>query len=146
MINEVERLKTYLLSNGLRYTKQREVILLEFLKARGHITAAELYKKVSKSFSKIGFATVYRTLSVLKKCGIAEEKSFGEGISRFEKTAKKNHHDHLVCESCGNIIEFCSPEIEHLQEEIAQKYNFQILRHNLDIYGLCEKCKKNRRF
>lgn len=142
MNDEIERLRAYLLSHGLRYTRQREIILLEFLNAKAHITAAELYKKVSKNFKNIGFATVYRTLSVLKKCGIAEEKSFGENSSRFEKTAQKKHHDHLVCEGCGTIIEFCSPEIEQLQDEIAKKYNFKIIRHSLDIYGLCEKCKK----
>ncbi len=144
MVNELEQLKKYLVSKGLRYTKQREIILLEFLKAKGHISAAELYKKVSLSFSDIGIATVYRTLNVLKNCGIAEEKSFGEGSSRFEKIEKKNHHDHLICEKCGSIIEFYNSDIEKLQEEVAKKYDFHISRHNLDIYGLYKKCKKNR--
>lgn len=142
MLSEIEQLKAYLLKSGLRYTKQREAILKEFLKAKGHISAAELYKKVSERFSKIGFATVYRTLNVLKKCGLAEEKSFGAGTARFEKSVTKNHHDHFICENCGTIIEFFSPEIEKLQDEIAKKYNFSIKRHDLDIYGLCEKCKK----
>lgn len=142
MLAAIEELKRYLLNSGLRYTRQREAILLEFLKAKGHISAAELYKRVSKKIDKIGFATVYRTLNVLKKCGLAEEKSFGEGISRFEKSVKKGHHDHFICDGCGIIIEFFSPEIEKLQEEISKQYNFQILRHDLDIHGLCENCKK----
>lgn len=142
MCLELEELKNYLDNHGLRYTKQREAILLEFLKAKGHISAAELYKIVSKSFKNIGFATVYRTLKVLKNCGIAEEKSFGEGVSLFEKSASKQHHDHFICEKCGTIIEFYSPEIEELQNEISKKYNFTIIKHDLDIYGICEKCKK----
>lgn len=139
---EIEELKNYLISRGLRFTRQREVILLEFLKAKRHISAAELYKKVSRIFSNIGFATVYRTLKVLKSCGIAAEKTFGEGRSRFEKSGNDSHHDHFICETCGDIIEFCSPEIEKLQEEISKQFHFYITKHDLDIYGMCEKCKK----
>lgn len=139
---ELEELKRFLSKKGLRYTKQREAILIEFLKAKGHLSAEELYKRVSKNFERIGFATVYRTLNLLKRSGLIAEKSFGKGISRFEKCGKKSHHDHFICEKCGLIIEFYSPEIEALQEEIAKKHNFKILRHDLDIYGLCEKCKK----
>lgn len=142
MVSEIEELKYYLIEQGLRYTKQREIILLEFLKARGHISASELYKKVSEKFQNIGFATVYRTLKVLKKSGIVEEKKFDGGASRFEKSGRKKHHDHFICEKCGMIIEFFSPELEKLQEEISKKYKFTISRHNLDIYGICEKCKK----
>ncbi len=141
MEDKLKLLKDVLKEKGLRYTKQREVILLEFLKSKSHISAQELYKRISKKHTNIGFATVYRTLKVLTESGFAEGKSFGDGKSRFEPSEKKSHHDHFICEKCGKIIEFCNTELEKLKEDIAKHFDFKISRHDLHIYGLCKDCK-----
>lgn len=144
MGDRFEQLKRALSDKGLRYTKQREIIISEFLKAGSHISATELYKRVSKKNKNIGFATVYRTLKVLTQCGIAEGKSFGDGQSRFEPATEHDHHDHFVCEICGKIIEFYSQQLEDIQIEISKRYDFTVKRHDLQIYGVCKDCKNKK--
>ncbi len=142
MAKIINDLKKIFKDKGLRFTKQREIIINEFLKINSHISAVELYKKVSKTHKNIGFATVYRTLKVLTESGYAEGKSFGDGHARYEPSENTSHHDHLICEKCGKIIEFYDPELERIQEQISQKFDFTIKRHDLQIYGICKNCKK----
>jgi Fur family ferric uptake transcriptional regulator len=141
MEKTLETLKDYLTRNGLRLTRQREIILQAFLEAQSHVSAEDLYRRVSSEDPTVGLATVYRTLNLLVECGLAQRRQFGEGQGRFEHILEHEHHDHLVCTRCGSIAEFYSPEIEHLQEEVSQEKNFRIFSHRLELYGLCEACQ-----
>lgn len=143
MLKTINDLKKFLKSKGLRFTKQREIIVSEFLKASSHISAGELYQRISANHKNIGFATVYRTLKVLLEFGLAEGKSFGDGQARFEPSENTSHHDHLICEKCGEILEFYDSNLERIQEEISKRFGFKIIRHDLQIYGLCKKCNKS---
>jgi len=135
--------RAFLLDRGLKSTRQREVILDFFLRSVGHSTAEDLYLKLRKKYPNIGFATVYRTLKLFAECGIAEERHFGDGSTRYEASSAAEHHDHLICNRCGVIIEFEDPRIEALQEQVAVEHNFHITTHRLDIYGLCAACAGN---
>src|SRR3989304_2751076 len=106
MKKEKDILKNYIVSKRLKFTKQREKILEAFLRIEKHVSAEELYKDVSKKNPQIGLATVYRALNLLYECGLAQEKKFGNGQTRFEHTFNHEHHDHLICVRCGEIIEF----------------------------------------
>ena len=141
MAHEVERkaLAHYLDEHHLKHTKQRDAIVDEFLNATGHITSDELYERVREEHSSIGFTTVYRTLKLLCEAGIASEQHFDDGITRYE--IKQEHHDHLVCVRCGRIIEFECSMIEAAQDEIAERYQFLVLRHRHELYGHCERCR-----
>lgn len=125
----------------MKHTRQRELILETFIKAGGHVSAEELYNKVIGGDSSIGLATVYRTLNLLCECGIAQQREFGEGCTLYEIVQDYKHHDHLICTTCGKIIEFEDCNIERLQEKVAQENGFTIYRHKLEIYGLCSECK-----
>ena len=142
MDKTLEAFKTYITRNGLRLTRQREVILQAFLDTEGHVSAEDLYRKVSSKDPTIGLATVYRTLNLLVECGLAQRRQFGEGQGRFEHILEHEHHDHLVCTRCGSIAEFYSPEIEHLQEEVSRAQRFRVFSHRLELYGLCERCQR----
>jgi Fur family ferric uptake transcriptional regulator len=142
MEKTLENLKDYLSQNGLRLTRQREVILQAFLEAEGHVGAEDLYRRVSIEDPTIGLATVYRTLNLLVECGMAQRRQFGEGQGRFEHVLDQEHHDHLVCTRCGSIAEFYSPDIERLQEEVSQEKSFRIFSHRLELYGLCKDCQR----
>ena len=141
MEREKEILRTHIAGHHMKQTRQREVILEAFLKIGGHVSAEELYYKVSKRDSSIGLATVYRTLGLLCECGIAQQREFGEGRTRFEIVHEYQHHDHLICTKCGKIIEFKNPNIERLQEKVAKDNDFTVYTHKLEIYGLCSGCK-----
>ena len=89
----------------------------------------------------IGIATIYRTLNFLEEVKLISSISFGKDGKKYESNSKDQHHDHLICTSCGKIIEFFDETIEKRQEEIAIKNGFQITDHTMQIYGLCELCQ-----
>jgi len=135
-----ERWTAYLSANKLNTTTQREAIVDAFLRTTDHISIEELLSRVRKRHPKVGYATVYRTLKLLVDAGLAIERHFGDGQSRYEVVGE--HHDHLICASCGLILEFEDDEIEQLQERIAQRLGgFTVVRHRHELYGLCPKAR-----
>ena len=141
MAHEVEHrsLARYLEEHSLKHTKQRDAILGVFLEATGHITSEEIYQRVQDAHPSIGYTTVYRTMKLLCGAGLANERRFDDGVTRYE--IAHEHHDHLVCVRCGKIIEFECRMIESTQNEIAARYSFQVLRHRHELYGHCETCR-----
>ena len=137
-----EKLTAYIAGQGLKSTRQRDRILEIFVAAGRHLSAEELYLLVRKTDGGIGYATVYRTLRLLADAGLAHERRFADGIIRFEYAATEGHHDHLICTRCGRIIEFENEQIEALQEIVAKKNRFLVQSHRLELYGLCELCRK----
>jgi len=142
MAHEAEQkaLADYLEKNHLKQTRQREVILNAFLDANTHVTSEDLYQAVRKEHANIGYTTVYRTMKLLVEAGLATERHFDDGITRYE--IEHEHHDHLVCTRCGRIEEFECQMIESAQNAIAKHYNYQLLRHRHELYGLCPDCQK----
>jgi Fur family ferric uptake transcriptional regulator len=136
---EREKLARYLDGTGLKHTKQRDVILVAFLESHEHISAEQLYQVVLKQSPSIGYTTVYRTLKLLVDAGLAQERRFDDGLTRYE--VEHAHHDHLVCLKCGKIIEFNSELIEDTQNSIAVEYGFKVLRHRHELYGHCASCQ-----
>ncbi len=143
MAYDAERatLTSYLESKKLKHTKQREVILTAFFDARSHVSAEQLYDRVRDVNAGIGYTTVYRTLKLLVDAGLAQERRFDDGLTRYEVEHK--HHDHLVCLKCGRIVEFESEEIETAQEAVARANGFKILHHRHELYGNCDRCQGN---
>ena len=141
MAQDVERaaLARYLEEHNLKQTKQRDAILEIFLGAQGHITSEEIYQRVHAIHANIGYTTVYRTMKLLCDAGLAVESHFADGVARYE--VSHAHHDHLVCVRCGKIIEFECRMIESTQNEIAERYDFRILRHRHELYGHCDDCR-----
>jgi Fur family ferric uptake transcriptional regulator len=140
MSHEVEQrsLSQYLEEHKLKRTKQREAILAAFLEATGHITSEEIHSRVRADHPNIGYTTVYRTMKLLCDAGLANEQRFDDGVTRYE--IEQEHHDHLVCLRCGKIIEFECAMIEKTQVEIADRYQFRVLRHRHELYGHCDAC------
>lgn len=144
MPHEVEQrsLTQYLEDHNLKHTRQREAVLEIFLDATGHITGEEIYNQVRERHENIGYTTVYRTMKLLCEAGLAVERHFDDGITRYE--IEHEHHDHLVCLRCGKIIEFECSMIESAQLDIAERYGFRVLRHRHELYGHCSDCEKGR--
>lgn len=132
-----------------RWTLPREVILDYLSRTPKHMSAKEIYASLQRMHPGIGLTTVYRTLDLLVRLGLINKFEFGDGQSRYEfKSGKKDqHHHHLICTQCGKIIDYSDFIDEELQlvgkteEILAKKYNFSIQDHNIEFYGLCEKCK-----
>jgi len=136
-----EQLSEYLAVKNLKSTSQRDTILQVFVDAGRHLSAEELYARVKKSHPGIGYATVYRTLKLLAEAGLAQERRFEDGFTRYEHASQDAHHDHLICTHCGAIIEFENESIEALQQAVARKNRFKVQSHKLELYGLCAGCQ-----
>lgn len=133
---------------GYKITSQRKYIIDIFLKLGGHVSVDDVFEEIKKrknqdvQAKKIGIATIYRTLKMLKNLGLVSERHFGDGRARYEIISE--HHDHLICKECGLTIEFLDQEIEERQKHIAQKYNFLLISHRHELLGLCQKCQKKK--
>ena len=100
-----------------------------------HPDVEELYARASALDAGISLATVYRTVKLFEEAGILDRLEFGDGRARYED-ADRDHHDHLIDINTGEVIEFCDPEIEALQEKIAAKLGYQLKGHKLELYGV----------
>ena len=116
--------RAYLKEKGLKTTQQRETIVEVFLKTRGHVALEELLAKVRKDAPGVGLATVYRTVKLMEEAGIADSRHFNSGQTLYE-VADGVHHDHLICQKCGFIVEFHNEEIEQIQKRPCQNAWFQ---------------------
>lgn len=131
----------YLRDKGLRHTRQREEILSAFLSADRHITAEELFNIVKEKNHDIGYATVHRNLKLMCECGVADEIKIGTKKTRYEQKQGHEHHDHLICMNCGSFIEVHDKRIERLQDKLAEASGFMPVKHKLEIYGFCSRCR-----
>ena len=129
MATNVQLLKDALRKEGLLYTPQRQIIWGEICKTDDHRDAEEIYFKIKQGGHKVSRATVYRTIDVLVKNNLVRKLVLGDGRNRYENKLDSSHHDHIVCIQCGRIDEFMDENIEKLQDEIAKKYQFKIVRH-----------------
>jgi Fur family ferric uptake transcriptional regulator len=130
---------------GLKSTAQRDDIARVFFSQGGHHSVEELYAAVKRVNPRVGYATVYRTLKLLKECGLAAERRFDDGQARYEPSEEQElHHDHIICERCGKIVEFNSQDLEAQQLRIARFLGFVLSRHRLELYGICAPCREGR--
>jgi Fur family ferric uptake transcriptional regulator len=130
-------LNTFLQKKKLKFTQQRQVITEVFFdeSESGHPTVEDLYLKVKARDAAIGYATVYRTMKLLVESGLANPNRMGDNQTRYEPENPGEHHDHLICQTCGLILEFENDAIEKMQKEIAEKYGFNLADHKMMLYG-----------
>ena len=125
-------------AKGLRMTEQRRVIARVLEDSSDHPDVEELYARASAQDPNISIATVYRTVKLFDEAGILEKLEFGDGRARYED-ADRDHHDHLIDINSGEVIEFVDPEIEALQEKIAEKLGYTLKGHRMELYGVKRK-------
>ncbi len=134
-------LTTFLKERKLRGTPERYKILEEVIKGTGHFDADELHAKLRTRGVEVSRATVYNTLDLFLECGLISKYRFGENHSRYENAFARPRHDHLICLSCGDIIEFVNEKLDKIQEEVCKEKNFRIQNATLQIFGVCSNCQ-----
>jgi len=139
----LHKFKLILKKSRLKVTKQRELILSELYNAGDHLTSEELYRNLQKNYpkTKIGIATVYRTLSLLETEKFVTTLISEKNAKKYELSSKE-HHDHIICQDCGKIIEFMNEKIEIIQDSIAKSLDFKVNYHSMQIFGSCKRCQK----
>ena len=139
---EVNRFQHFLQGQGLKLTTERASLVREIFSTHYHFEADELHLKMKDKKVKISRATVYRTLELLVKSGMVRRVHLGEDHYHYEHISGNSHHDHLICTTCGSVIEFHDPLIEVRQREICDRKRFTPTFHNLQILGVCDSCRR----
>jgi Fur family transcriptional regulator, ferric uptake regulator len=125
---------------GLKITMPRLKVLHILEQSRHqHLSAEGVYKALLEMGEDVGLATVYRVLTQFEAAGLVSRHNFEGGHSVFE-LSQGEHHDHLVCVRCGKVEEFFDEVIEQRQKLIAERANFKMTDHALNIYGVCSQC------
>jgi Fur family ferric uptake transcriptional regulator len=135
--------RRYLRQQGLPVTQQREVVADVVFNSSEHLSVEEIEAQLRSRGERIGKATIYRTMEILVRSGLAVDHDFGDGFKRYEHLfGQQRGHQHLVCTNCAKVTEFERPEIHRIEEEVARQHGFLPTRHRLEIYGLCAHCQE----
>lgn len=140
----------YLETHQQRKTPERFAILDEIYSNKEHFDVETLFEHMKNRNYRVSRATVYNTLDLLLDCGLVIKHQFGRNISRYEKAYGFRQHDHLICNHCNEVLEFCDPRIQQIKTTMGELMKFRITNHSLYLFGdpepdetnHCTTCKK----
>ena len=139
-VAEVRNLfRAFLKKRNLRQTPERFMVLEEVYATNDHVDADELYLRLKQKGNRVSRATVYNTLDLLLDCDLVGRHQFGKNQAKYERAYSYWQHDHLICLDCNEVLEFCDPRIQGIQEMVAEIYQFDIKHHALHLYGHCQR-------
>lgn len=141
---EKDQFKKLFKQENIDNFEDRYKILEVFLQTERHITAKELMQLLAENGYKFEPYFVKDTLKLMCRFGFAYKNQFDNKMVRYEHRHLGQHHDHMICTRCKNILEFQDEHLEKMQEKIAANYNFHMLQHKMEIYGICSGCLKDR--
>jgi len=130
----LEILKSVLIKEKLRLTDQRIAIWNQIRNSKKHMDVEEIFSLLKTKKKIVSRATIYRTLDVLVRNRLIRKMDVGDGYSLYEPRLDNDHHDHMICEDTGDIIEFFSEELELLQEKIAREHGYTVIRHTHQLF------------
>lgn len=137
----LEVLQEHIDRRGLKLTRQRRLIAEVFFESGGHLATEDVWEQVREVDPHVSLATVYRAMKLFSEVGLAAAHRFDGTATRYEPADEDaEHHDHLICVECGRIVEFMDPEIERMQEAVADRNGFSVTHHRMELYGICAAC------
>ncbi len=139
-------IKDSLKSQGIRLTRQRQ-ILLELIDSSGkHLDAESLCQMAQERDPKLNRVTVYRTLKLLKEGGLVDELDLMHygGDQHYYETRLKQEHAHVICLRCGKVEEFFGEPLQKLRRQVEAHFGFQIMLARTEIGGYCSHCQALR--
>ncbi|MBU0515659.1 MAG: transcriptional repressor [Proteobacteria bacterium] len=145
MVDEIEVFRRFIRRRGMRYTPERETIILEIFSRHDHFDVDELYLRLHRQGVRVSKASIYRTLPLLIEAGLITEVFFEDGHMHYEHTFGHEQHCHLRCTECRRVIEFFDASLEKLEDRLVRDYDFQISGYSLEVFGLCPQCREQRR-
>ncbi|RFA36045.1 transcriptional repressor [Virgibacillus dokdonensis] len=141
--NRLQEAISTLKASGVRITPQRHAVLEYLLNSMVHPTADDIYKALEGKFPNMSVATVYNNLRVLREVGLVRELTYGDSSSRFD--CNTSDHYHIICNSCGKIVDFHYPSLDEVEALAEQVTGFKVSHHRMELYGECEECQKEEK-
>jgi Fur family ferric uptake transcriptional regulator len=135
----------YLRAHGLNHTAQRTTVLDEILKGPAHFEVEEVVDRVRRRRAGVSRATVYRTVNHLERANMVRKMDFDESHAHFEIVSEGNHHEHLLCERCGRIVEFADSRLERRIKRMAVENGMVMTKHFVQIIGVCKECVRKEK-
>ena len=137
----MEKFQEYLVTRGMRMTRERAIIVEEVFSAHEHFDAEQLINQVSRrQDTRPSRSTVYRALEQLVEAGLLRSVARQDGREVYEHDYGYPQHDHLICRKCGSLTEFHNSEIREILVEVAREHGFRMEGHRLEVAGLCKDC------
>jgi Fur family ferric uptake transcriptional regulator len=137
---EKEQFRKLFKQENIDQFEDRFKILEIFLTTERHMTVDEVAQLLTQHGQTYSPTFIIETLKMMCDYGFAQKNRFENGEIRYEHHHPCHHHDHMICTKCGQIIEFENDQLERLQAKIASNYNFHMLQHKMEIYGICGNC------
>jgi len=142
-LKEHQQFKKLFQQENIDNLEDRITILEVFLQTEQHVTLGELLQILNEKGYQLESSFVRDTMKLMCRFGFAQKNKFHNGLVRYEHRHLGQHHDHMICTKCQNILEFKNEDLEKLQVKISERYGFHMLQHRMEIYGICSRCLKD---
>ncbi len=141
-VSPAEKYREYLATKALRMTRERAIIIEEVFSSHEHFEAEQLVERLARRSDgkRVSRSTIYRRLKELEEAGLIRKVARPDNRDVYEHDYGYPQHDHLICNRCGNLIEFHNDEISELLEQVAREHGFRMDGHRLEVSGLCNDC------
>ncbi|MBP1941926.1 Fur family transcriptional regulator [Cytobacillus luteolus] len=136
--DQYKELIPFLKEHGLRITPQRLIIIKTIMSLKGHPTVDDIHREIPY----ISVATIYNNIKLFVKLNILKELPYGNGFSKYE--LHNSNHYHVICETCGAIVDFNYPSLVEIEQIVRKLTNFYIRTHQFEIYGECTVCQADK--
>ena len=131
----------FLKKKDARVTQARKIVLTQVFSRHDHFCADDLAAELSSGMNHVSRGTVYRTLSLMEEAGLVRVIRDTDVHAHYEHTFNHPHHEHMICDNCGEFIEFSDEKIMELITQSCKEYSFSERNHRIVVFGTCKDCQ-----